>query len=933
MRILSVLRNHIVRMNLLRALVGVGKASIGNAVPSSGKRQRFNPQRTARRPYVPTLDGLESREAATLLLCAAGIDLSLGASEIELLNRDPEPSPSQSRTASNIFSTSVATEFDALAGSAGLLAASTQLGGASAPHTIAGGPTMGPPGNDSYELLSLLMNPLGALAGAGASSAATAGGGDNSSGGAAGAAASGGANSLSGAAGIAFSAGTAGAPTAPPATRAAPVLQSFATPDVGPHSASPPGVASSPVVDSAALREAYGKLPLGFEANVGQVSDSDVQFLSRGGGYNLYLSATSAQLVLSSANAPQSSNPAPTLNSAVLNIELVGANGGVQLAGGDELQSKSNYFIGNNPSQWHTNVPNYGAVVYQDVYDGIDLKYYSNSQSQLEYDFVVQPGADAGRIGLAIEGASTLSVDEQGNLHLQTDLGDLVHHAPVAYQELDGARSIIPANFVLEGNQFSFRVGAYDVARPLFIDPVLSYSTFLGGSDNDSATAVAVDSNGCAYVTGTTVSTNFPTTSGAFQTSLAAGNDVFVSKLNATGTGLVYSTYIGGTTNGIGTGAEVAYDVALDANGNAYVTGETDSTDFPVTSGAFDTSLTSTHIAAFVVKLSANGTSLSYSTYLGLYVTHAYGIAVDSSGCAYVAGYSESHDFPTTGGAFQQVHYGTVQGFITKFNSTGSSLVYSTNLQGTQAPDGNNICWDIAIDGNGNAYVTGYTESPSFPVSSGAFDTTLPATGTAGFVAKLNSSGSSLVYGSYLDGAEGLAITVDGNGYAYITGGAAATNFPTTSGAFQTSFGGGSFDAFVTKVNADASSLIYSTYLGATYADRGNAIVVDASGNAYVTGYTRSSDFPTTSGAYQTSFGGGVDDAFVTKLNSGGSALLYSSFLGHSGDDVGAGIALDGLSDVYVAGWTESSSFPVTTGAYDTSLGGTRDAFVAKFDL
>ena len=607
-------------------------------------------------------------------------------------------------------------------------------------------------------------------------------------------------------------------------------------------------------------------------------------------------------------------------------MNLVGANPDASVTGLDQLPGTSNYFIGNDPSQWHTNIANYGQVEYQGVYPGVNLVYYGNQQ-QLEYDFVVAPGADPGSIRLSFQGADSISLDDQGNLVLATGSGDVLEHAPVVYQEVGGARQAVAGQFVLLGqDEVGFQIGTYDAGLPLTIDPVLSYSTYLGGSGGDQANAIAVDGSGNAYVTGNTSSTDFPTTAGAFQTSLGGNGNAFVTKLNATGTALIYSTYLGG---GDGSG------IAVDGSGNAYVTGHTSSTNFPRRPAAFQTSFAGgTYDAqnAFVTKLNATGTALIYSTYLGgsgsgVNGDDGTGIAVDGSGNAYVTGFSESTNFPTTAGAFQTSYGGGYDAFVTKLNATGTALIYSTYLGGSTTDVGQGI----AVDGSGNAYVTGTTSSTNFPTTAGAYQTSYGGNSNA-FVTKLNATGTALIYSTYLGGNGNdyaQAIAVDGSGNAYVTGVTSSTNFPTTAGAFQTSYGG-NYNAFVTKLNATGTALIYSTYLGGNNNDTAAVIAVDGSGNAYLTGVTGSTNFPTTTGAFQTSGNG----AFVTKLNATGTALIYSTYLGGNNNDLGFGIALDVSGNAYVVGITSSTNFPTTTGAYQTSYGGGNDnAFVAKFSF
>jgi beta-propeller repeat-containing protein len=684
-----------------------------------------------------------------------------------------------------------------------------------------------------------------------------------------------------------------------------------------------PGAAAA----EARASQTYGQLKLHFEANRGQTHD-DVRFLARGPGYSLYLTAGEAVLALAGSNP------------VVLRMAIVDADPKPLVSGLEELPGKANYFIGNDPSKWRTNVPTYAKVHYRSVYPGIDLVYYGN-QRQLEYDFVVAPGADPKRIVLGFEGADKLEIGPQGDLALHAGGGVLRQRKPFVYQEIDGQRQEIDGTYVLKGaNRVGFQVAAYDVKRPLVIDPVLFYSTYLGGSGSDFGLGIAVDTSGNAYVTGLTTSANFPTL-GAFQPTIVGPSDAFVTKLNPTGSGLVYSTYLGGSADDQGIG------VAVDTSGNAYVTGHTFSSNFPFTTGAFQTSFGGGTLDAWIAKLSASGSVLLYSTYLGGSAEEFGGqaIAVDSAGTMYVTGATRSTNFPTTVGAFQTTRHGAQDAFVTKLNPGGSGaadLVYSTYLGGNDAastfPEGG---FGIAVDVFGRIYVAGRTGSTDFPTSIGAFQTALKGREDA-FVTKLNPAGggaADLVYSTYLGGS-GIdhascgggpgALALDPSGAAYVTGLTDSVDFPTTNGAFQPSYQGGTFDAWVAKLDPLGVSLMYSTYLGGSGEDRGCGIAVDPMNNAYVSGHTASTDFPTLN-AIQSAFAG-VQDAFVTKINPTGTALIYSTYLGGTGDDVGFGIALDALPNpnAYVSGFTASTDFPTTAGAFQTSNAGSYDAFVAK---
>jgi hypothetical protein len=687
---------------------------------------------------------------------------------------------------------------------------------------------------------------------------------------------------------------------------------------------------SSPSTD--ALAASYGQLPLAFEANEGQAAPQ-INYLAHGSGYTLDLTAQHAVLQLTG----QGTSP------TTFTMQLAGSNPMAQAVGSDQLITKSNYLSGPDPSRWIANVPNYGQVSYEDVYPGIGVDYHGN-QGRLEYDFTVHPGASPSTIQLQFQGQQGMTVDGQGNLALQTAAGPFVEKAPVAYQvNVDGSHTAVTSHYVLEGNgQVGFAVGAYDPTKTLVIDPVLSYSTYLG----NFGFAIAVDSSGDSYVTGKN------------------GGGAFVAKLNPSGTALVYQTYLG-SGNGVG------YGIAVDGAGDAYVTGA-GASNFPTTPNAFSQSGN-----GFVSVLNSTGSGLIYSTLLpgvigvgAFYQYSSGGIAVDSAGNAYVTGPAGS-GLPTTSTAFQGTDGGSgTNAFLAKFNpalSGTASLVYCTYLGGssTSGALGGDLGTGVAVDGSGNAYVTGQTVSSNFPTTPGAFQTTYGGNGDA-FVAKINpslSGAASLVYSTYLGGSgtdgldavdtfysksaggfylftpTGPGIAVDSSGNAFVGGFTSSTNFPTTAGAYETRIGSGHGVAFVTKLNPTGSQLVYSTYLGVnstknTFIDavttQVTGIAVDASGNAHVTGLTRSTSFPLVNPLQKNLKGSGTADAFVSTLNAAGSGLLFSTYLGGSGDDFGQGIAVDGSGNTYVTGITSSSDFPTTAGAYQSSFGGDWDGFVAK---
>ncbi len=664
--------------------------------------------------------------------------------------------------------------------------------------------------------------------------------------------------------------------------------------------------------------EAYNALPLSFEPNVGQ-TDSRVQFLARAPGYGLFLTGPETVLRLHGATGE-----------VVVRWQFIGANRRMRGEGVDPQPGTANYFFDSDPARWRSRIPTYGKVRYKDVYPGIDVIYYANRR-QLEYDLVLAAGADPGWIRLAFPGARHLYVAENGDLVIETGVGEIHQRRPAVYQDSPEGRKPVAGRYVLAANGVAgVRLGAYNPRLPVVIDPVVVYSTLIGGGANETGAGIAVDSSGNAYVTGTTASMDFPVTP-PIQTAAHGGKDVFVIKFNTSGSGIVYSTYLGGSGDDIGAA------IAVDSSGNAYITGNTFSANFP-TRNAVQASYGGTSSMsfgdAFVAKIDPAGGSLVYSTYLGGGGDDAgFAVAADGSGAAYVTGVTSSGDFPASAAAFRAFLSGASDAFVTKLSASGT-IAYSTYLGGGATEQG----YGIAVDPSGNAYVTGATASTDFPAVN-AFQPQCASSGTPfgvscadAFLAKLNASGSGLVYSTYLGGGAtdlGRAIAVDASGNAYVAGATNSTNFPVTSNAFQHGFGSGPEDAFLAKFNAAGSALVYGTYLGGTGDDIAYGIAVDAGGAAFVAGSTTSSDFPTAS-AVRSACGSVCADAFVAAINAAGSALIYSTYLGGSGTDRALAIAADSLGGVYVTGETTSSDFLTTAGAYQTSLAGPSDAFVTK---
>jgi hypothetical protein len=695
----------------------------------------------------------------------------------------------------------------------------------------------------------------------------------------------------------------------------------------------------SAAVHKSQVAENYGRLPLSFEANAGQEADPRVKFLSRGAGYTLFLTPTEAVLGLNRQKSedaglqPANFRTGRETQGLVLRMRLLGANPHSMATGLEQLPGKSNYFIGNNSANWHTNVSTYGKVRFIQVYPGIDLVYYGN-QRQLEYDFVVAPGADTSRIRLAIQGASKVFLDRDGDAVLHSKDGEIHLRRPLLYQEVGGKKIHVDGGYMLKGRELRFRVSDYDRSRALIIDPVLSYSTYLGGINSDGASGVAVDSTGNAYVVGTTSFTGFPVTSGAVQPTSHGTTNAFVAKLNASGTALVYSTYLGGSAQDTG------YAIAVDGSGSAYVTGATISSDFPTTGGAFQTTtkpVATPGSTVFVTKLNPSGSSLAYSTYLGGNANDlGFAIAVDASGSAYVVGKTQSGNFPVRGTspkvvggplACDSLISGGFDGFITKFSPAGDTVAYSLYLGGSA----DDVATGVAVDSSGNAYVAGYTASKNFLVFNtcpgpGPGPTSLQpanAGATNGFIVKVSPDGLAFLGSTYLGGSGQDALTsiaVDGSGFVYLAG-------------EGNSGGAGGLDAIGAKLNGSLSSKVYFNYIGGSGFDRATGVAVDSAGNEYLVGQTASPNFPQVS-PIQPAFGGGTYDAFVTELDSGGT-IVFSTYLGGSGDEgtsIGGGpIAVDSSGNIYVVGSTTSTDFPwVSSSSIQPANGGGSDAFIVK---
>jgi hypothetical protein len=600
-----------------------------------------------------------------------------------------------------------------------------------------------------------------------------------------------------------------------------------------------------------------------------------------------------------------------------ISASFVGANPSPRVVGEGLTEYRCNYFVGNERSKWRTDVPNYKAVIYKDIYPGMDLKYYGNGDGKLEYDFIIQPGADPSQIAVRYDGAKEVRVDATGQLVVETAWGDVIERSPFVYQLVGGERREISAEYCLRAEGvFGFGLDdSYEPTLATVIDPVLNYGTYLGGGIDEWCNGIVVDDSGYVYLAGRTLSTDFPTQNPYQPTNNAFGT-AYVAKLTKAGDGLIYSTYLGGSND------DAATAISIDDSGSAYVAGWTVSNDFP-TQNPYQATFQGSY-DVFIARLNRAGNALLYSTYFGgSALDQSVGIAVDHNRAAHVTGYTTSTNLPTQN-PYQATKAGSwlaYDAFVVALDSTGSSLVYSTYLGGTA----DDFASGIVVDDSGNAYITGRTSATNFPTQ-GGLQATYQGGGDA-FVTKLSSVGDSLVYSTYLGGTgndRAYALALDHNRNAYVLGVTLSTDFPLRNPYQATNLG---TDLFVAKLNSNGDSLLYATYLGGSASDGGCAIAVDDGGHACITGATMSTDFPMVA-AHQPTHHGKLD-AFVSKLSAGGNSLIYSTYLGDIGDEEGAAIAVNHTGAVYVAGWTKSSAFPIHD-PYQTTNHGTRDAFLVR---
>lgn len=645
----------------------------------------------------------------------------------------------------------------------------------------------------------------------------------------------------------------------------------------------------------APAERASPSIPPTFIANAGQF-DSEVQFYLRDESMGLVVGR--GQVMLKPTGATKDA-----IASGAVHIDFVDSNPEVEVRGTGDQQGVVNFYFGSDPSLWVDGVPTYAAVTQHELYPGI-AQVFLQSDGHLKSEFHVAPGADPAKIQMQYSGAESLQLAANGDLMITTDMGTWRESAPEVFQLIGAERRVIPSSFqVSETDVVTFELGTFDSEYPLVIDPTLYFSTFLGGSDDDGGGDIAIDGDGNVLVMGGTRSSDFPLVNEVSATNF--GNiDMFVSKLDPTGSALLFSTYLGGS------GREFGTDIAVDTDDNAYGLGWTASNNFPTTVGVLDDMYSGSDDAA-VFKLDPTG-ALVYSTFLGgSGDDQPEGIVVDGAGQAFVVGNSSSSSFPTTPGAYSNTVQGVWDTFVSKLDVNAANLVYSTFIGGS----GYDEPMAIAIDFDGNAYVTGRTQSSDYPIGGvgggPVYDSTYDGTDTA-FLTKLNADGDDLIYSTFLDGisprfgARQLDVEVDAGQFAYVMAPTEGTGFPATSGAYDTSFNGG-IDTVLMKVEPDAGALVYSTFLGGSGEERGTRIMVDSTGSVHVTGSTTSIDFPTVD-PISSSLNGTLD-MFVARLSPDGSALPFSTYLGGSENDSANGIDLAPRGPC-ITGVTTSTDYP-----------------------
>ena len=663
----------------------------------------------------------------------------------------------------------------------------------------------------------------------------------------------------------------------------------------------------------------------GFLENIGQSDGGSVRYYAAGAGGGVSLLDGGVVITLPSDPSPDGQT-APSAAPTVLRLSFVGASDRVPI-GRHPLPGVLNYFIGPDPTRWATGVRAFAEVAYEDLWDGIDLVYRTDALGRLKYDLVVRPGADPADIWITVDGCHGLVIAPTGGLVASAPGPFLREDAPLAFEDGEGGR-VVACAFELRGERtYGFAVGERDPASTLVIDPLVN-STFFGGTGLEDSRSVALDADGSVLITGYTRSPDLPTTDGVIQQDPSGGSDAYVAKFDANLSTLLFCTYLGGSSWDYGC------EVAVEDDGGLCLAGVTMSTNFPVTTGAFQPALAGGW-DVFVSKLSSDGTGLQRSTYLGgsgkdyAFYLLDIGMAVDADGSVYVASSTDSIDFPTTTGAFQETRAGGEDAYVSKLSADLGTLEYSTMVGGEDF----DYAYDVAVDSDGVAYICGQTSSTDLPTTVGAYQEDPTGDFADAFVGAVSADGSSMAYLTYLGGwasDSAAALWVDGEGSAHVHGTTDSVDFPVTEGVLQTAKADMG-DLFVTELDPDGSDIERSTFMGGDAVDEAGDITGDPLGDVYVCGRTGSSDFPTTPGCDQ-SVARGSYEGYMALLSANLSKAFYSTYLGGTGIDVPYSVAFDGAASVYVAGFTTSSGFPTTPGSYQgTYLGGNGDGFVTRY--
>jgi len=680
-----------------------------------------------------------------------------------------------------------------------------------------------------------------------------------------------------------------------------------------------------------------------FIENKGQW-DSNVLFLTKTNGANVWITksgVTYDYYQMSKVETVKSNNP--KLNSTknhlkdeempkynikghIFKMQLENVKENPIPIGFEKKITKFNYFLGNDKNSWASNVSLCNEVVVEDLYDGISARYYFDSGT-VRYDYILEVGADVSQLVMKFEGQDEVTVTDEGELLIKTSIGEIKHNKIFAYQEVNNEKIEIECSFFeSKTNQFNFELGEYDTSKPIIIDPLI-WSTFIGGGADEFSNSIELDYNDNVIITGFTKSSDFPTASGIYdETHNGGGWDVFVSKISNDGSSLLWSTFIGGTNN------DGAAKIAFDDNNNLILTGSTGSIDFPITSNAFDKTYNGEDYDAFVSKLSNDGSSLIWSTFIGGEETEfGTGLTIDNLGNVIITGMTGSVEYPTTPGTFNETYNGGIFDiFVSKLSNDGSSLLWSSFLGGSNVDEsafGNGL----TLDDSGNIILTGKTGSVNFPVSNGAYNENYDGDNVV-FVCKLSNDGSSLLWSTFIgNGGSPSDVAIDNKGNVIITGGT-GFNFPTTKGAYDEKHNN-NWDVYVSKLSSNGSSLIWSTFIGGYESEFPTALEIDDSGNIFVTGHTESSIYPTTKGVFDETFNNDYD-GFISKLSNDGSSLLWSSFIGGSSFDKVNDLVIDNIGNVIISGYTNSTDFPTTNGAYNETYNGSdSDVFVSKFKI